>query len=123
MEGAPAYEEVSSIDGFQGRGADIVVFVTVRCSQHYNIGFLKDTRRLNVAMIREKAVVMIFADPTTLAAQGTEGADAESENVWKSLLDQCIEVTLPERLQRLCDTPDDQRRLCWGVQPCWSSRH
>jgi len=36
--------EISSIDGFQGREADIVIFVTVRCNVHYEIGFLKDLR-------------------------------------------------------------------------------
>ncbi|GAB0137629.1 hypothetical protein EsDP_00005886 [Epichloe bromicola] len=34
--------EVSSIDGFQGREADVVVFVSVRCNENGEVGFLKD---------------------------------------------------------------------------------
>lgn len=33
------YIEVCSIDGFQGREADIIVFVTVRSNQHREMGF------------------------------------------------------------------------------------
>ncbi|KAI4148013.1 MAG: hypothetical protein LQ340_005276, partial [Diploschistes diacapsis] len=46
--------EVSSIDGYQGREADIVIFVTVRCNVHCELGFLSDLRRLNVAMTRAR---------------------------------------------------------------------
>jgi len=46
--------EVSSIDGFQGHEADIVVFVTVRCNESGEIGFLTDLRRMNVALTRAR---------------------------------------------------------------------
>ncbi|SMR51713.1 unnamed protein product [Zymoseptoria tritici ST99CH_3D1] len=91
----PAHE-VSSIDGFQGREADIIVFVTVRCNEHYDIGFLKDMRRLNVAMTRAKASVIVIGDRKTLSGQSSADADVESKAVWKRLLDSCVEVALPE---------------------------
>lgn len=83
--------EVSSIDGFQGREADIVVFVTVRCNAHCEIGFLKDLRRINVALTRAKAGVIVIGSRATL----TMGvADPESTAVWKRLLGQLVEVKL-----------------------------
>jgi superfamily I DNA and/or RNA helicase len=83
--------EVSSIDGFQGRESDIIIFDTVRCNTHHEIGFLKDMRRLNVALTRAKAAVIIVGDRDTLT-KGT--ADPESTRVWKRLLDRLVGVEL-----------------------------
>lgn len=75
--------EVSSIDGFQGREADIVIFVTVRCNAHNELGFLKDMRRLNVALTRAKTGLIVIGDKITL----THCDDPESARVWKQLLE------------------------------------
>jgi superfamily I DNA and/or RNA helicase len=83
--------EISSIDGFQGREADIVIFVTVRCNVHYEIGFLKDLRRMNVALTRARAAVIIIGNRATLT-MGT--ADPESTAVWKRLLAHVSEVQI-----------------------------
>lgn len=74
--------EVSSIDGFQGREADVVVFVTVRCNESREIGFLKDARRMNVALTRGKDGVIIIGNQGTLT--GTE--DEESAGLWKRVV-------------------------------------
>ncbi|KAJ9644513.1 hypothetical protein H2201_000287 [Coniosporium apollinis] len=84
--------EIFSIDGFQGREADIVVFVTVRCNEHKEMGFLKDLRRLNVAMTRAKAGVIIIGDQSTLSG----GDDEVSAAVWKRLIGSCTLVKLED---------------------------
>ncbi len=83
--------EVSSIDGYQGREADIVVFVTTRCNASCNIGFLKDLRRMNVALTRAKAGMIIIGNRGTLT-QGT--ADPESTAMWKRLLGSLVVVDI-----------------------------
>ena len=85
----PQQVVVNSIDGFQGREADIVLFVTVRCNVAGEIGFLKDKRRLNVVMTRAKAACIIIGDQRTLTA-GNE-AD-ESTGLWKRLITTAMEV-------------------------------
>lgn len=82
--------EVSSIDGFQGREADIVVFVTVRCNVSYDIGFLADMRRLNVVMTRARCGVVVISNKSTLVGGTGGGGDLdESKMVWKRLIERC----------------------------------
>lgn len=83
VSGLSGHVEVSSIDGFQGREADIVVFVTVRCNEHREIGFLKDLRRMNVALTRARAGLIVIGNRATL----TGGiSDPESTAMWTRLL-------------------------------------
>ncbi|KAF2026561.1 RdRP-domain-containing protein [Setomelanomma holmii] len=87
--------EVSSIDGFQGREADIVVFVTVRCNVSFDIGFLADMRRLNVVMTRARCGVVIIGNTSTLTGGvEQEGELRESKEVWKRLVDSCKKVKI-----------------------------
>lgn len=46
--------EIASIDSFQGREKDIILISMVRSSENLGIGFLRDERRLNVALTRAK---------------------------------------------------------------------
>ena len=74
---------INSIDGFQGREADIVIFVTTRCNANGDIGFLKDMRRLNVVLTRARTACIIIGDKTTL----TSGSlDESATGVWKRLI-------------------------------------
>lgn len=83
--------EVSTIDGFQRREAEVVVFVTVRCNEHRDIGFLKDMRWMNVALTRAKTAIIVVGNRATL----TEATvDEESSRMWSRLLGTLTEVQL-----------------------------
>lgn len=84
--------EISSIDGYQGREADVVVFVTTRCNVHGQLGFLSDMRRLNVTMTRAKAGVVIIGHKETLC--GGAEADTPSKQTWGRLLASCQEMAI-----------------------------
>ncbi|EXJ72719.1 uncharacterized protein A1O5_03866 [Cladophialophora psammophila CBS 110553] len=83
---------VSSIDGFQGQEADVIIFITVRCNLQGEIGFLKDMRRLNVALTRAKAGLIIVGDRSTLTRK--KGQE-EACRVWDRLIETCSRVQLP----------------------------
>lgn len=73
---------VSTIDSFQGQEAQGVILSLVRSNENQEIGFLKDYRRMNVAMTRAQDRLVIFADSATI---GTDAFYAE-------FLDYCEEI-------------------------------
>lgn len=58
---------LGSVDGFQGQERDIIYISMVRCNEFGTIGFLSDTRRMNVAMTRARKKLVIFGDSSTLS--------------------------------------------------------
>lgn len=75
-EQLPAYEalqpfleqiQVHTIDGFQGQERDIIAISLVRSNDDGQIGFLADTRRMNVAMTRARRKLMVAGDSATIA--------------------------------------------------------
>ena len=59
---------VNSIDGFQGQERDVIYISLVRSNDEGEIGFLKDYRRLNVALTRARYKLVIIGDMATLGA-------------------------------------------------------
>ncbi len=66
--------EVATIDSFQGRECDVVVYSTVRSNANQRIGFLKDYRRINVALSRARDLLVIVGDDLMME-NATVGAD------------------------------------------------
>lgn len=74
--------QVDTVDGFQGREVDVVLFSCVRAPtttgrDFGGIGFLEDRRRMNVAITRARRSLVVLGNARRLCSDGT----------WKALVD------------------------------------
>lgn len=58
--------EVSTVDSYQGREKDCIIISLTRCNEKKQIGFLKELRRMNVAMTRARHQLIILGDSITI---------------------------------------------------------
>ena len=58
--------EIGTVDGFQGREKEAVIVDLVRSNDSGELGFLANTRRMNVALTRAKRFLLVVADSATL---------------------------------------------------------
>ena len=79
---SPHRFSVRTVDGFQGQERDIICISLVRSNDNGEIGFLSDTRRMNVALTRAKRKLLVFGDSATLA----------NHSFYKSFLDYVEEI-------------------------------
>ena len=61
--------EINSVDGFQGREKEVIIISFVRSNEDGEIGFLRDLRRLNVAITRPRRKLICIGNSATLKIQ------------------------------------------------------
>ena len=71
--------EVNSVDGYQGREKDIIIFSAVRAGRGNGVGFLADRRRMNVALTRPREMLVVVAHADRV----------RKDPVWRALHDEC----------------------------------
>ncbi|KAJ0236644.1 helicase MAGATAMA 3 [Hirschfeldia incana] len=69
--------DINTVDGFQGREKDVAIFSCVRANDKGGIGFLSNSRRMNVGITRAKSSVLVVGSAATL----------KSDPLWKNLVE------------------------------------
>ena len=60
--------DIDTVDSFQGSECDAIIISLVRSNSDQEIGFLKDIRRMNVAITRARRKLIIIGDGSTIAS-------------------------------------------------------
>ncbi|GLT77519.1 hypothetical protein SLA2020_490930, partial [Shorea laevis] len=69
--------DIGTIDGFQGREKDVIIFSCVRANKNRGMGFVSDFRRMNVGITRAKSSILVIGSALTL----------RSDEHWKNLIE------------------------------------
>ena len=64
----PKQMRISTIDSFQGQEKETIIISLVRSNDDGDIGFLRDYRRMNVALTRAKEQLFVIGDSATIGA-------------------------------------------------------
>lgn len=75
------YIEIGTVEYFQGREKLVIIVSAVR-SNTETIGFLKNEKRLNVALTRAKALMIVIGNPETLG----------KNKFWRKFIASCVEL-------------------------------
>ena len=65
-DGAAIADSVGTVDSFQGGERDLIIYGFTRSNSQGDIGFLKEQRRINVAITRARRQLVLVGDSTTL---------------------------------------------------------
>ena len=87
-EQLPAGMRISTIDSFQGQEKENIILSLVRSNDEGEIGFLKDYRRMNVALTRAKEKLFVIGDSATLGGDAFYNAFleyAEKSGVYRTV--------------------------------------
>jgi senataxin len=76
---ARKYVDIDTIDGFQGKEKDLVIFSAVRSKPIKNTGFISDERRLNVGLTRARSSIIVLGHAGSLS----------HDSSWQSLIEHC----------------------------------
>ena len=71
--------EISTVDGFQGREKDVIILSLVRSNEKFEVGFLKEERRLNVAITRPRRQLVVVGNIEVLQRCGNKYLKSWSE--------------------------------------------
>ncbi|TIC18613.1 P-loop containing nucleoside triphosphate hydrolase protein, partial [Wallemia mellicola] len=82
--------EIGSVDGVQGREQEVVIMSLVRSNESGEVGFLKEERRLNVAMTRAKRQLIIVGNSATIK----RGSNYLKK--WMDFLESNADIQVPE---------------------------
>ncbi|GLC34648.1 hypothetical protein PLESTM_000221100 [Pleodorina starrii] len=90
--------EIATVDGFQGREKRVVLLVTVRANAWHKVGFVAEVRRLNVAITRAAAALVVLGHRDTLRqAAAAKVAKGKAEGgvlaAWLDSMGQRVEAS------------------------------